>query len=98
MHDLTALIQADMKISLGVTEPGAIALAAAKAKSLTEGNIRKILLEVNSGIYKNAFTCGIPNTEETGNLFAAALGALAGEWEKGLAALEHITPQGRREC
>ncbi len=93
MHDLTALIQADMKISLGVTEPGAIALAAAKAKSLTEGNIRKILLEVNSGIYKNAFTCGIPNTEETGNLFAAALGALAGEWEKGLAALEHITPQ-----
>ena len=63
MHDLTALIQADMKISLGVTEPGAIALAAAKAKSLTEGNIRKILLEVNSGIYKNAFTCGIPNTE-----------------------------------
>ena len=47
MHDLTALIQADMKISLGVTEPGAIALDAAKAKSLTEGNIRKILLEVN---------------------------------------------------
>ena len=33
MHELTKLIREDMKPALGVTEPGAIAFAAAKARS-----------------------------------------------------------------
>ena len=93
MHELTRLIQADMKVSLGVTEPGAIALAASRARSLAPGEVTRVLLEVNSGIYKNAFTCGIPGTEETGNLFAAALGVTAGDWTKGLASLSVIGPE-----
>ncbi|MDR2391867.1 MAG: L-serine ammonia-lyase, iron-sulfur-dependent, subunit alpha [Planctomycetota bacterium] len=90
MPDFTRLIRDDMKLSLGVTEPGAIALAVSRARSLTRGAVRSVLLEVNSGIYKNAFTCGIPNTSETGNLFAAALGAVAGDWTRGLAALDGV--------
>ncbi|MDR1533599.1 MAG: L-serine ammonia-lyase, iron-sulfur-dependent, subunit alpha [Planctomycetota bacterium] len=88
--DFTRLIREDLKPSLGVSEPGAIALAVSRARSLTRGAIRSVLLEVNSGIYKNAFTCGIPNTNETGNLFAAALGAVAGDWTRGLAALDGV--------
>ena len=93
MNILTGLIKEDMKVSLGVTEPGAIALAVSKARSLTQGEITSVDVKVNSCIYKNAFTCGIPNTRETGNLFAAALGAVAGKWEKGLASLDGTTSE-----
>jgi L-cysteine desulfidase len=90
MHPFTGLIKNDMRESLGVTEPGAIALAVSRARSLCSGDITAITVEINSGIFKNAFTCGIPGTEETGNVFAAALGAVAGDWTRGLASLEGI--------
>lgn len=60
--------------ALGVTEPGAIAFCVAKAKSYTKGRLVHINVAMNSGMYKNAFTCGIPNSSEVGNLFAAVLG------------------------
>ena len=37
MHELTAMIRADMRPALGVTEPGAIAFCAALAKSHLPG-------------------------------------------------------------
>ena len=90
MNELTRLIRNDCKPSLGVTEPGAIALAVATAKKRTRGTVREIHLALNSGMYKNAFTCGIPGTREVGFLWAAALGAVAGKAEKELEALENI--------
>ena len=69
MNRLTQMIQEDMKPALGVTEPGAIAFAAAKARSYTSGPIESVLVAMNSGMYKNAFTCGIPNSNEVGNVF-----------------------------
>lgn len=92
MKELTKLIFDDMKPSLGVTEPGAIAFAVAKARSYTKGDIQSVHVTLNSGMYKNAFTCGIPNSTEVGNVFAAALGAVAGNPEKGLLALDDVTP------
>ena len=91
MHPLTKLIRNDMKPALGVTEPGAIAYAAATARRHTEGAIRQVALRLNSGMYKNAFTCGIPGTERTGNLYAAALGAVGADPAKGLECLDGIT-------
>ncbi len=41
-------------------------------------------------MYKNAFTCGIPNSREVGSEFAAALGVIAGNWELGLEALSDV--------
>ena len=79
----TELLLSDMAPSFGVTEPGAIALAVSRARSFTEGKIKSIDLSVNSGIYKNSFTCGVPGTHEMGIPFAAALGAAAGDWTKG---------------
>ena len=91
MEKLTKLIFDDMKPALGVTEPGAIAFAASKARSYTKGEIEEVSVEMNSGMYKNAFTCGIPNSDEVGNIFAAALGVVAGNSEKGLESLADVT-------
>lgn len=93
MHILTELIKSDMKPALGVTEPGAIAFAVSTARGYTKGDIVEILVALNSGMYKNAFTCGIPNSNEVGNVFAAALGAVAGNAKKGLESLEDVTEE-----
>ena len=89
MKQLAQLIHQDMAPAYGVTEPGAIAYACALARTQVP-QVEKIWLGVNSGIYKNAFTCAIPGTEEEGCAWAAALGALGGDAEKGLAALENL--------
>lgn len=93
MNELSKLILDDMKPALGVTEPGAIAFAVAKARSFVEGALISVEVALNSGMYKNAFTCGIPNSPEVGNVFAAALGAVAGNADKGLESLAEVTPK-----
>lgn len=93
MHELSQMIKDDMKPALGVTEPGAIAFAVAKARSFTKGDIKKVNVAMNSGMYKNAFTCGIPNSNEVGNMFAAALGVVAGNADKGLESLADVIPE-----
>ena len=91
MNRLSQMIKEDMKPALGVTEPGAIAFAAAKARSYTNGPIERVMVSMNSGMYKNAFTCGIPNSNQVGNIFSAALGVVAGDCEKGLESLAGVT-------
>lgn len=98
MHELTKLIFDDMKPALGVTEPGAIAFAVSTAKSRVPGAVRQISLRLNSGMYKNAFTCGIPGTSQVGNEYAAALGAIAADPKKGLECLDGITEDQVREA
>ncbi len=98
MMRLTQLIQEDMKPALGVTEPGAIAFAVSLARSYTEGGIKEIEVSLNSGMYKNAFTCGIPNSDKVGNVFSAALGAVAGRPEKGLESLADVTEKDNQEA
>ncbi len=90
MHELTKLIREDMKPALGVTEPGAIALAVSTAgEQIGGGDLVEVVL--NSGMYKNAFTCGIPNSPYFGNEYAAALGLIAGKPELGLECLASVT-------
>ena len=96
IHELTELIRADMKPALGVTEPGAIAFAAATARRHAGGTAKRIVLRLNSGMYKNAFTCGIPGSAELGNDHAAALGAVGADPDKGLECLDGITPEQAR--
>ena len=98
MKELTRMIREDMKPALGVTEPGAIAFAVAEAVSHTRGVIRQITVSMNSGMYKNAFTCGIPGTDQVGSAYAAALGAVAGRPEKGLEALADVTEEDNRQA
>ena len=98
MKELTKLIQSDMRPALGVTEPGAIAFAVAKAKEYVEGELRGVRMVLNSGMYKNAFTCGIPNSHEVGNEHAAALGWVAADASKGLECLEGVKPCHNQEA
>ena len=91
MEELTRLIREDMKPALGVTEPGAIAFAAARAKAETEGEVLRVEVALNSGMYKNAYTCGMPGSDAYGNLQAAALGVVAADPAKGLESLDGIT-------
>lgn len=90
MHELTKLIKDDMVKALGVTEPGAIAFAVSKAKSYTSGELKHIEVVLNSGMYKNAYTCGVPNSDNYGILYAAALGYIAGDYSLGLESLKNV--------
>lgn len=98
VKELTRLLRLDMKAALGVTEPGAIAFAAAKARSYTRGNVSSVTVKLNSGMYKNAFTCGIPNCGEVGSEFAAALGVIAGDEKLGLEALSGVQPEDAKRA
>ena len=98
MKELTKLIQNDMRPALGVTEPGAIAFAVATAKEHVKGQLEALRLVLNSGMYKNAFTCGIPNSQEVGNEHAAALGYVAADAQKGLECLDGVKPHHNREA
>lgn len=93
MHtDFTRLLQREIKPALGVTEVGAIALAAARAKEAAEGNrILRIRMIMNGGMYKNAFSCAIPGTEERGCEMAALLGAICGNSRLELECLRNVT-------
>jgi len=98
MHVLTELIKNDMKPALGVTEPGAIAFAVSTAKEYTDGMVEQVTVALNSGMYKNAFTCGIPNSDQVGNVFAAALGVVVGNAKKGLECLEDVTEEDNKRA
>lgn len=98
MHPLTELIQNDMKPALGVTEPGAIAFAVSTARTYAHGKLQSVELRMNSGMYKNAYTCGIPHSTHFGNLYAAALGVVAGNPELGLESLRDVTEEDNQEA
>lgn len=98
MQQLTKLIKEDMRPALGVTEPGAIAYAVSKARSLISGELIQVTLVLNSGMYKNAYTCGIPNSKFFGNEYAAALGVIAGKPEKELESLSDVTEEDNKKA
>lgn len=58
--DFTGLLKNEMKPALGVTEVGAIALAAARAYAAVGGKLQEIRMVMNGGMYKNAFSAPFP--------------------------------------
>ncbi len=92
--DLRQFFTNEVKPSLGCTEPGAIAYAAAKAASTFTGTLASITLRMSMSIYKNGRSVGIPGTDGLqGTSMAAALGAIAGDASKGLMALDSMDPE-----
>ncbi len=96
MNELTKLIRSDMVPALGVTEPGAIAFSVATARKYAPGKIISVKVRLNSGMYKNGYTCGIPNSARVGNMYSAALGAVAGDPDKKLESLSGVTHEDDR--
>lgn len=94
MQTLIALIKEDMQPALGVTEPVAIALAAATARKAVGGKkLCSLELSLDPGVFKNGFSCRIPGTREQGNPLAALLGVIAGDPAKGMRVLEGVTEE-----
>lgn len=86
-------LKEEMLPALGVTEPAAIALSTAKAYEVIGGEVKKITVLADEGVFKNGFSCAIPGTKEKGNEMAAALGVIAGDSSLGLKVLENISDQ-----
>ena len=91
---LIDLLKKEILPTMGCTEPGAVALAAAYAReALKEETVKKINVTVNANVYKNGVAVGIPGTGETGFFIAAALGVIKGHPERQLAVLADVLPQ-----
>lgn len=88
---IEAILEKELVIALGCTEPVAIALAAATAKSYAKGQIEKIILKASGNIIKNAKSVGIPGMTSSGLDFAAALGVVSGDPTKQLELLDGLT-------
>lgn len=88
---LLDLLKAEVVPTMGCTEPGAIALAAAYASEALGGSFDNIAIFVSSNVYKNGVAVGIPGTGETGLEIAAALGAIKGHPERQLSVLSEVT-------
>ncbi|MCK5212973.1 MAG: serine dehydratase subunit alpha family protein [Dehalococcoidia bacterium] len=67
-----------------VQETLAIALAAAHAARAVGGEVERVRVWADPVLFKMAYSLVVPGTGETGILIAAALGAVAGEPDRGL--------------
>lgn len=90
-EQMLQLLRQDVVPALGCTEPVCIALCAAHAAKYMDTPVRQVSVEVNSGIYKNAMSAGIPNCTQVGIPWAAAIGAVLKNPEKGLELLSDLT-------
>lgn len=90
-EQMLQLLRQDVVPALGCTEPVCVALCAAHAAKTLGQTPVSIRVEVNSGIYKNAMSAGIPNCTQVGIPWAAAIGACLQNPEKGLQLLSGVT-------
>ncbi len=91
---LTEFLAEEVKPALGCTEPGAVALAVAKAKEYLQGTVIHAKIIVSDGIFKNGASVGIPGTTGMkGNNIAAALSILQGNAAYGLEVLKDCKPE-----
>lgn len=92
-EEALAFLYDTVKPSLGCTEPACAALCAAAAAEKLHGNICKISLTVNPGLYKNGMSVAIPGFDQVGMDYAAALGALIKTTAGELQIFKAITPE-----
>lgn len=74
---LIELLKEEVVPAMGCTEPVAVALAVAKAKSylkMPTQPLKQLAIEVSPNIYKNGLGVGVPGTQEVGLIIAAQLG------------------------
>jgi len=88
------ILNAELVMAFGCTEPGAVAYAAALARKHSSGSeIRKIEVSASVDIIKNVAAVTIPGTNRCGMDLATALGIIIGSSEKKLEILSAIIPQ-----
>jgi L-cysteine desulfidase len=90
-REIINILEQELVIALGCTEPVAIALASATAKKYLTSALVEMKVNVSGNILKNAKAVGIPGMKSTGIDFAAAIGYIAGNPDKKLEVLETVT-------
>lgn len=93
---ISSILEKELVIALGCTEPVAIAYAAATAKSHAPGEIQELSVSASGNIIKNAKSVGIPGMSGKGLDFSAAIGAVAGNASYGLKVLKGLTAEDER--
>jgi L-cysteine desulfidase len=93
MLSMKEFLKNEVRPAYGCTEPGAVALAVARACEELEGDpITSVKVEVSSSIYKNGLDVGIPGCDGArGNPMAAALAVRCGHSKYGLEVLKDVT-------
>ena len=88
------ILNSEMELATGCTEPGAVALTAAEAgQALRKAGVDKaeeITVNASINIIKNAMSAGIPGTDYEGMDYAAAIGALGGDPVYLLEVMSHV--------
>lgn len=95
MYTIKDILRLEVSPALGCTEPAAVALCCAAARSLlTSSHISQIDVWVNHNVYKNGVAVAIPGAHgKNGIELAAALGVVCGKPELRLEVLEPITDE-----
>ena len=85
-------LEKELVITLGCTEPIAIAFAAALARKHGKGEIiTSVEVLASANVLKNAMAVAIPGAHGCGVNLAAALGVLAGDFTQGLEVLSGLS-------
>lgn len=91
---LKEILAGEVYPALGCTEPISCAFAAATAAAELGEPVERLLLRVDPGTYKNGVAVTVPHSDgATGNLIAAALGAILARPDAKLELLGEVTPE-----
>ncbi len=90
-NDYFEILKSELLLALGCTEPIAIALCAAKARSVLGVIPDSTEIYCSANVIKNAHSVIVPNSDGAKGIpFAAALGICGGTPERGLEVLESV--------
>ena len=88
----TAILQEELLLATGCTEPIAVAYCAAKLREVLGGRPEEVLAEVSGNILKNVKSVVVPNTNGRRGIGAAiAVGIVAGDADAELQVIANVT-------
>ncbi|MBN1855332.1 MAG: serine dehydratase subunit alpha family protein [Dehalococcoidia bacterium] len=90
MDELIAVLKSEIVPATGCTEPVAVALACRTAYEKVGGELTRVVVEADRGVYKNGLECIIPGSCMQGLEAAAALGIVGGNASLGLEVLGDV--------
>ena len=90
----TAILQEELLLATGCTEPIAVAYCAAKLREVLGGKPEKVLAEISGNILKNVKSVVVPNTGGRRGIDGAiAVGIVAGDADAGLQVIANVTEE-----
>ncbi|MBR5832059.1 MAG: serine dehydratase subunit alpha family protein [Bacteroidales bacterium] len=88
IQDIKSLINREVVLAMGCTEPVAVALAVTKSRETLGVVPDKVEVNLSKNIFKNAMGVGIPGTGMIGLPIAIAMGIVAGDSSRKLEVLD----------